>query len=398
MAAPLDGILVADLSQNVAGPFCTQILGDLGADVIKIERPGQGDDARAWAPPFWGQESAIFMSMNRNKRSLALDLKSSEGLEVLRRLAARADVLIQSMRARAAERLGLGYAQLRAINPRLVYCSITAYGARGPLKDLPGYDPLMQAYGGLISVNGHPGQPPARVGTALVDMGTGMWAALGILGALRLRERTRQGSHVATALFDTALMWVSYHMMGYFASGEVPQPQGSGAAMLAPYEAFPTADGYLMIAAGSDALFARCCTALEIPEAAGDPRFADNPNRVRNRKALFDLIAAVTERETTEVLQGRLRAAGVPCAPILTIDQVAAEAQTEASGMLLSAAHPRIPDYRSVGLPITWDSERPGVRRVPPLLGEHTVELLQELGFSAAEIDEFERRKVIQRC
>ncbi len=398
MAAPLDGILVADLSQNVAGPFCTQILGDLGADVIKIERPGQGDDARAWAPPFWGQESAIFISMNRNKRSLALDLKSSEGMEALRRLAARADVLIQSMGAGVADSLGVGYARLRAINPRLVYCSITAYGARGPLKDLPGYDPLMQAYGGLMSVNGHPGQPPARVGTSIIDMGTGMWAALGILGALRVRERTRQGSHVVTALFDTALMWVSHHMMGYFASGEVPQPQGSGAPMIAPYEAFPTADGYLMIAAGSDALFARCCMALEIPEAAGDPRFADNPSRVRNRKALFDLIAGVAERETTEVLQERLRAAGVPCAPILTIDQVAAETQTEASGMLLSAAHPRIPDYRSVGLPITWDSERPGVRRVPPLLGEHTVEVLQELGFSAAEIDRFERRKVIQRC
>ncbi len=396
MVGPLDGILVADLSQNVAGPFCTQILGDMGAEVIKVERPGRGDDARAWAPPFWSQESSAFMSMNRSKRSLALDLKAPEGAEVLRRLIARADVLVQSFRSGVAEDLGIGYAQAREINPRLVYCSITAYGERGPLKDLPGYDPLMQAYGGLMSINGHRGQPPARVGTSIVDMGTGMWAAIGILGALRFRERTGKGSHVVTALFDTVLMWISYQMMGYFASGEVPQPQGSGTAMIAPYEAFPTADGYLMIAAASDALFARVCVALEIPEAARDPHFADNPSRVRNHQALFDLIAGITQREKTQPLQERLKAAGVPCAPILTIDQVATESQTQASGMLVSAPHPRIPDYRSVALPIAWDGERPGVRRLPPLLGEHTAEVLEELGFSADEIRQLERRKVVQ--
>lgn len=396
MVGPLDGILVADLSQNVAGPFCTQILGDMGAEVIKVERPRRGDDARAWAPPFWGQESSAFMSMNRSKRSLALDLKAQEGTEVLRRLIARADVLVQSFRSGVAEDLGIGYAQAREINPRLVYCSITAYGERGPLKDLPGYDPLMQAYGGLMSINGHPGQPPARVGTSIVDMGTGMWAAIGILGALRFRERTGKGSHVVTALFDSVLMWISYQMMGYFASGEVPQPQGSGTAMIAPYEAFPTADGYLMIAAASDALFARVCVALEIPEAARDPHFADNPSRVRNHQALFDLIAGITQREKTQPLQERLKAAGVPCAPILTIDQVATESQTQASGMLVSAPHPRIPDYRSVALPIAWDGERPGVRRLPPLLGEHTAEVLEELGFSADEIRQLERRKVVQ--
>jgi formyl-CoA transferase/CoA:oxalate CoA-transferase len=394
---PLAGILVADLTQNVAGPFCTQILADMGAEVIKVERPGRGDDGRAWGPPFWGQESTTFMSLNRNKRSLALDLKVPEAAEVLHRLLAKADVLVQSFRAGVAEGLGLGYAQARAINPRLIYSSITAYGERGPLKDLPGYDPLMQAYSGLMSLNGYPGQPPARVGTSIVDMGTGMWAALGILGALRLRELTGQGTHVVTALFDTALMWVSYQLMGYFASGEVPQPQGSGAAMIAPYEAFPTLDGFLMIGAANDALFARACRALGIPEAAIDPRFVDNPNRVRNRKALFDLILGITQKETARSLQERLRVAGVPCAPILTIDQVAAEPQTRESGMLLAAPHPRIPDYRSVGLPITWGGERPGVRRVPPLLGEHTAEVLEELGFSGEEIAGLERRKVIQR-
>ena len=270
MVLALDGIVVADLTQNVAGPFCTQILGDMGAEVVKVERPARGDDARAWAPPYWGDESATFMAMNRNKKSLALDLKADGGLEVLRRLIARADVFVQSLRAGALGELGLDFAGAARINPRLVYCSITAFGARGPLADLPGYDALMQAYGGLMSVNGHPGQEPARVGTSIVDMGTGMWAALGIVAALRQRDTTGHAVEVTTALFETALMWVSYHAMGYLGSGEVPQPQGSGTAMIAPYQAFPTADGYAMVAAGSDALFHRTTRASRTtPRASG---------------------------------------------------------------------------------------------------------------------------------
>lgn len=396
MSEPLAGLLVADLTLNVAGPFCTQILGDLGADVIKLERPGKGDDARAWAPPYWGEESSTFMSLNRNKRSLAVDLKAPEGLAIVRRLLARADVFVQSLQAGAAEALGLGPAEARALNPRLVYCSITAFGSRGPLRELPGYDALMQAQGGLMSVNGHPGQPPARVGTSIVDMGTGMWAALGILGALRERERTGEGGEVATALFDTALMWSSYHLMNYFASGEVPQPQGSGTQMIVPYEAFPTADGSLMLAAGSDGLFQKVCEALGLGEAARDPRFADNPGRVAHRQALYDLIAAATRGDRTARWVARLRAVGVPCAPILGIDQVAAEPQTEASGMLLHAPHPRIADYRSVALPLEWAGRRHGVRRVPPLLGEHTAEVLDGLGYGAEEVRGLAARRVIQ--
>src|SRR5882672_4602779 len=255
----------------------------MGAEVVKVERPGRGDDARAWAPPWWGTESATFMAFNRNKRSLALDLKREGGLEVLRRLVARADVFVQSLRPGAIGELGLDFARATALNARLVYCSITAFGTRGPLAHLPGYDPLMQAYAGLMSVNGHPGQEPARVGTSIVDMGTGMWAALGIMAALRQREATGRAVEVTTALFDSALMWVSYQAMGYLGSGEVPQPQGSGTAMIAPYQAFSTADGYVMIGAASDALFQRLATALEAPELADDPRFADNPARVRNR-------------------------------------------------------------------------------------------------------------------
>ncbi len=386
MALPLEGVVVADLTQNVAGPFCTQILGDMGADVVKVERPGRGDDAREWAPPFWGAESAVFMAMNRNKRSVALDLKREGGLEVLRRLVARADVLVQSLRAGVIAELGLDFTGARAVNDRIVYCSITAFGARGPLRGLPGYDPMMQAYAGLMSVNGHPGQEPARVGTSIVDMGTGMWAALGIVAALRQREATGRAVEVTTALFDTTLMWISYHAMGYLASGEVPRPQGSGTAMIAPYQAFPTADGYAMIAAGSDALFTRLSDALGAPDLARDARFGDNPSRVRHREALVAALSALTREYKTADLLEALRRAGVPAAPINTIDAVLAEPQTRESGMLVDAAHPRVADYRSIGLPIEWNGRRPGVRRVPPLLGEDGEDVLTWLGYTRDDV------------
>jgi crotonobetainyl-CoA:carnitine CoA-transferase CaiB-like acyl-CoA transferase len=396
VALPLDGVVVVDLTQNVAGPFCTQILGDMGAEVVKVERPGRGDDARAWAPPWWGTESAAFMAFNRNKRSLALDLKRDGGLEVLRRLVARADVFVQSLRPGAVADLGLDFEAARALNARLVYCSITAYGPRGPLAHLPGYDPLMQAYAGLMSVNGHPGQEPARVGTSIVDMGTGMWAALGIMAALRQRDATGRAVEVTTALFDTTLMWVSYHAMGYLGSGEVPRPQGSGTAMIAPYQAFPTADGYALIAAASDASFGRLVEALGVPALASDPRFADNPARVRHRAALAEALAGRTrERKTADLLEA-LRGAGVPAAPILTVDQVVQEPQTQASGMLVGAAHPRLPDYRSLGLPILWDGRRPGVRRVPPLLGEHSADVLTWLGYTLDDVRNLKSQGLVQ--
>jgi crotonobetainyl-CoA:carnitine CoA-transferase CaiB-like acyl-CoA transferase len=395
VALPLEGVVVADLTQNVAGPFCAQILGDMGAEVIKIEHPGRGDDARAWAPPWWGDESAVFMALNRNKRSLALDLKHEAGLVVLKRLVARADVFVQSLRAGVVSSLGLDYAGATALNPRLVYCSITAFGTRGPLADRPGYDPLMQAYGGLMSINGHPGGEPARVGTSIVDMGTGMWAALGIVAGLRQRDATGRGVEVTTALFETALMWVSYHAMGWFASGEPPEPQGSGTAMIAPYQAFRAADGHVMIAAGSDALFARLAAALKSPELTRDPRFVDNPSRVANRAALVDALTRLTSsRKVTDLLDA-LHAAGVPSAPILRVDQVMEEAQTRESGMLVAAPHPRHPDYRSIGLPVQWDGARPAVRRVPPRLGEHDADVLTWLGYTLDDIRSLKERGVL---
>ena len=396
MALPLEGILVVDLTQNVAGPFCTQTLGDMGAEVVKVERPGRGDDARAWAPPWWGTESATFMALNRNQRSRALDLQREGGLEVLRRLVARADVFVQSLHPGAIGNLGLDFARATALNPRLVYCSITAFGTRGPLAHLPGYDPLMQAYAGLMSVNGHPGQEPARVGTSIVDMGTGMWAALGIVAAVRQREATGRAVEVTTALFDSALMWVSYQAMGYLGSGEVPQPQGSGTAMIAPYQAFPTADGYALIGAASDALFTRLVRALGCPELAADERFKDNPSRVSNRPTLVEELSKRTrERKATDLVEV-LRVAGVPAAPILTVDRALAEPQTRESGILVGGSHPRLPDYQSVGLPITWDGVRPAVRRVPPHLGEHSPDVLTWLGYTLDDVRSLKANGVIQ--
>jgi crotonobetainyl-CoA:carnitine CoA-transferase CaiB-like acyl-CoA transferase len=396
VSLPLEGIVVADLTQNVAGPFCTQVLGDMGAEIVKVERPGRGDDARAWAPPYWGDESASFMSMNRNKKSLALDLKRDGGLDVLKRLVTRADVFVQSLRAGVVAEMGLDFAGASAINQRLVYCSITAFGTRGPLAHLPGYDPLMQAYAGLMSVNGHPGQEPARVGTSVIDMGTGMWAALGIVAALRQRDANGRAVEVTTALFETALMWISYHALGYFGSGEVPQPLGSGTAMIAPYQAFATADGFAMIAAGSDSLFARLVEALGAPALGADPRFADNPSRVRNRVALVKALTALTRKRKSADLLEALRRAGVPSAPILTIDAVMQEPQTEASGMLVTAPHPRLPDYRSIGLPIKWNGQRPGVRRVPPKLGEHSTDVLTWLGYTLDDVRHLQTRGLVQ--
>lgn len=396
MSRPLEGIRVADFSENLAGPFCTRILGDLGADVTKVERPGGGDPARRWGPPFWGRDGLIFHVANASKRSLVVDLKADAGREVARRLVERADVLVQSFRAGVIEALGLGCEEVRRRHPALVYCSVTSFGTEGPLRELPGYDPLMQAYAGIMAMTGHPDGPPARAGTSVVDIGTGLWAAVGILAALRERDRTGEGAHVTTSLFDTALTWISYHLLGYVATGEIPERQGTGLGMISPYGAFPTADGSLMIAAGTDGLFGRLCGALGLDSLAGDPRFADNASRVANRSELEERLAAATRRAPTRALEARLREAAVPCAPILGVDEVAREPQTEAAGIFGAVPHPGIEGYRNVALPLRTGGERPEIRRVPPRPGEHGREVLRELGYSPGEISALRSSGVIE--
>jgi crotonobetainyl-CoA:carnitine CoA-transferase CaiB-like acyl-CoA transferase len=383
---PLEGKRVVDVTTSIAGPYCAEILGALGADVVKIERPDTGDDGRSWGPPFWNGESVMFLAVNAGKRSLAVSLADERGREAVLRLAECADVFLQSLRPGLAERLGLGPDAVRRRNPRLVYCSIGAFGRVGPLRDEPGYDALMQAAGGLISMTGEPGRPGVRVGSSLIDMGTGMWAALGIVAALLERERTGAGTVVDTSLYETALGYIGYHLVGYLADGTVPAGQGTVFPMVAPYQVFPTGDGELMVAGGNDRLFAALSTALDLPELADDARFRTNPDRVRNREALVATLSErLRERDTSHWLDALMRA-GVPAAPVSDVADVVASEQTAALEILQPVSHPTIPGLTLPALPLSFTGDRAIHRSPPPLVGEHTVDVLQEIGYADDEI------------
>jgi crotonobetainyl-CoA:carnitine CoA-transferase CaiB-like acyl-CoA transferase len=379
--APLTGIRVVDLTSSLAGPTCTEILGALGADVVKIEHPGRGDEARAWGPRFFGGGSVMFFAANASKRSLALDVKDARGKEALLRLVDGSDVFVQSMRAGTAERNGLGPEALRARNERLVYCSVGAFGRQGPLAGQPGYDPLMQAFAGIVSITGEPERPGVRVGASLIDLGTGVWAALGIVAALHERAQTGAGREVDVALFETALSLVGYQLTDALRTGVPPGRFGTAFPLIVPYEVFPTADGELMIAAANDRLFARLAEEIGRPELAADPRFRTNPDRVANREALLPLVRErLAERPSAYWLE-TLR--DIPVAPVQDLAEVARHEQTHASGMLQE-----LDGIETIAAPLQVDGERVEHRAPAPLLGEHSAEVLAELGYSQAEIAE----------
>ena len=369
-AQPLAGLTVVEFSTSVAAPFAGQILADLGARVLKIENPDGGDDARRWGPPFAANGmSAVFNALNRNKRSVTVDLKDPVALGRLKRfISRRADIVLQNMRPGLIRDLGLDPADLRRNAPGLIWCDLAAFGATGPKRMQPGYDPLMQACAGIMSVTGHPGQDPVRVGPSLVDQGAGMWAVIGILSALRERDRTGRGADVGTSLYETALGWLPAQFASYFLTGRTPGKLGSENFGIAPYKAFEAEDGWLVIAAGNDRLFRRLTDILGDADLAADPRFASNPDRVANRLALNAWLERLVRTGRRDDWIERCAAAGIPCAPVLTLDEVAADPQFDAVGMDQTAPGD---DLRLLGIPLTFDGTRPPLRHAAPDLGDN---------------------------
>lgn len=384
--AVLAGLKVVDLTQNVAGPFCTQVLGDFGAEVIKVERPGRGDDTRDWRPPEIGGQSSTFLSLNRNKRSVCIDLDTPDGIALLRELAMGADIFIHSMKPGSAEARGFGAAELTSLNPRLIYCAISAFGQSGPLSRLPGYDPLMQAFTGVMSVTGSEGDDPVRVGVSLIDIGTGMWAALGIFAGIVQRAGTGRGTVVEASLLDTGVNWMTVFVASYLATGALPRKMGSAMAMTAPYELFHAEDGQVFIAAGNDGLFRRVCEGLGDPALAADPRFATNPLRVANREALRAALTALTLQLKTGEIVTRLRQAGAPCSEMHDVAQMLANEQVLASGMIAAMPVGGVPEHRVVALPLRLDGARNGPPRPPPGLGADTAAVLAEYGIGTQRL------------
>ncbi|MGI9408583.1 MAG: CaiB/BaiF CoA transferase family protein [Hyphomicrobiaceae bacterium] len=379
---PLDGCVVIEIGHSVAAPYAGLVLAELGAEVIKVERPEVGDDARAWGPPFVNDMSAIFHALNRHKKSIAVDLKSPEGVAKVREIARTADVVIQNQRPGLARGLGLGEDVLCADNPRLVYASIHAFGKSGPLAQRPGYDPLMQAFGGVMSTQGEPGRPSVRVGTSIIDMGTGMWTVIGVLTALLRRQTTGKGGVVDLSLYETALGWMVYFLPMLAMSGRLPSKAGSGVAMISPYQAFRTSDGELVIGAGNDNLFRKLSKVLGHPEWPDDPRFTNNGLRVENKPVLIGLIEEVTATKSSEAWAEELDAAGVPNAAVQTIEQVATHPQTQALGILRGEPGT---ERMFFGLPLSFDNSRPNRDEDAPALGQDDEAVLQRVRARASE-------------
>jgi crotonobetainyl-CoA:carnitine CoA-transferase CaiB-like acyl-CoA transferase len=395
MAGPLSHIRVLDLSRIMAGPWAGQVLADLGADVIKVERPGAGDDTRAWGPPFLtdrdGRETrdaGYFLAVNRGKRSITLDLGAAEGQEIVRALAARCDILLENFKAGALARYGLDYPQLKTVNPRLIYCSITGFGQDGPRRDQAAYDFMIQAMAGLMSVTGEaddkPGGGPQKVGVPVVDIMTGMYAAVAVLAALARRNETGLGDHIDIAMLDVGVGFLANQAMNYLLSGKPPRRSGNAHPNIQPQDVFACRDGHMALVVGNDGQFEKLCAALARPELATDARFAANAGRVRNRAVLKAIIEESLARGDMRDWMARIDAAGVPCAPINTVPMALAEEQVRHRGMLRDLPHPAAGSVPQVVSPMRFANAPLSYERAPPLIGQHTDEILRELGFGAA--------------
>jgi formyl-CoA transferase/CoA:oxalate CoA-transferase len=377
----LDGLLVVDLSRILAGPYCTMTLGDLGARVVKIEEPGKGDDTRTWGPPFWGGISCYYLSVNRNKESVTLDLKHEAARTALWKLIERADILVENFRPGTLERLGFGWSECAARNPRLVYASVSGYGVTGPEATRAGYDLIAQGEGGVMSLTGEPGGAPMKAGVSQADIVAGMWALSGILAALVARSTSGRGQRVDASLLDGQIGLLAYHTANYWSGGEPPERLGNRHPNLTPYGTFPCADGWITIGAGNDTLFGKLCAALGSPALAQDPDYATNPERLAHRAALETALGELTRPHTADTALALLRAAGVPAGRVRSVPEALAAPQTLAREMVVELAHPAIPDFKVSGIPVKL-SDTPGrPRTAPPALGEHTDAVLAELGY-----------------
>lgn len=382
----LRGVRVLDLTRILSGPFSTMILADLGADVIKIEDTARGDDTRHWGPPFQGDDAAYYHAVNRNKRSLAIDLKSEVGRDLVRRLAGSADVLVENFRPGTAARLGLGYDELRAVNPRLVYGSVSGYGHTGPMSSDAGYDAIAQAMSGAMSVTGEADGEPVRFGTSAADLAAGMWVAIGILAALVSREQTGHGQHVDVALLDGLTAWLTYVAQNHFASGETPRRYGSAHPNIVPYQGFSTGNGDLMVAAGNDGLWRRFANVVGLDDLANDERFATNPDRVRNRDELLPLIERALSARSAAEWTDLLTEAGVPVGPILTVPETVTHPQILARDMVVDLPHTTGGTIRTLGSPLKLSGTPPTLRHASPTHGQDTADILAAMGLNDSEI------------
>jgi formyl-CoA transferase len=393
---PLSGVRVLDLTRVVAGPYCSMFLGDLGAEVVKVEQPGAGDDTRGWGPPFAGGESAYYLCINRNKQSLTLDLKSKRAVELLRDLVKAADVIIENFRPGTMERLGLGEKELRELNPRLIYASLTGFGADGPMSDWPGYDLIVQAWGGLMSITGTPEGEPVKVGVAIIDLVAGLMLGKAVAAALFAREKIGVGQRIDTSLLEAEVASLINVGSNYLVGGKVPTRWGNAHPNIVPYQNFQTADGYLVIGVASEVIWKRFCEAVGERELINDPRFADNSKRVENRSELIAILSQTFLQRRNDAWFKLLTDAEVPCAPVQTIDQVFQAPQVLQRDMLIEVEHPTAGKVRMAGIPVKFSVTPASVRMPPPLLGEHNDAILRTwLGMSAASIDELKKEKVI---